>query len=60
MSRAFWDELNAQPLKPCRWGCAVSPRRPDRIIKPMLITEPTKRITQPELRKAIDEASDEL
>lgn len=44
-----WCTLPDSPKRP--FGSALSPEKRGVIITPMLITEPTKRITRPELRK---------
>jgi hypothetical protein len=48
MTDRVWAELNARPVKPCRWGAAVDAR--DSIPQVPLIAEPTLRMTRKELR----------
>jgi hypothetical protein len=52
MTDRVWSTLPDTPRKP--FGSALSPVTDGRIVTPALITEPTKRITRRELRKAID------
>ena len=53
MSDRVWNSLPNRPLK--AFGSALPAPTDGRIGEPFYITEPTKRITRPELRRAIDE-----
>lgn len=52
--RDIWTEINSRPPRIKRpFGAALEPAKRDEIITPQLVSEPTRRITRPELLRAM-------